>query len=374
MLAIINAKIMTMENKTYEQGTILIKDGKILDVGEGLAVPSEAQVIDGQGRIVLPGFIDTHTHLGIAEEIYPIEGDDINESSQPITPQLRAIDAINPFDLGFKDALLGGVTTVMIAPGSANVIGGLVAVVKVQGKTYEEMVIKPEAGLKVTFGENPKRVYGHQKKMPSTRMAIASLLRQSFIEAQNYRNKKGQDRDLKYENILRVLDGEIPIRAHAHRADDILTAIRIAKEFNVRMIIEHCTEGHKIVDELVTAGYPLTVGPTLMNRSKVELAEVSYQTPVVLSKAGLQLSLITDHPVIPIQYLNISAALAVKAGMDKEKALEAITIRAAEILEVNDRIGSIKKGKDADLVIWSGDPLDIQSKPDFVLINGEIVS
>lgn len=365
---------MTMENKTYEQGTILIKDGKILDVGEGLAVPSEAQVIDGQGRIVLPGFIDTHTHLGIAEEIYPIEGDDINESSQPITPQLRAIDAINPFDLGFKDALLGGVTTVMIAPGSANVIGGLVAVVKVQGKTYEEMVIKPEAGLKVTFGENPKRVYGHQKKMPSTRMAIASLLRQSFIEAQNYRNKKGQDRDLKYENILRVLDGEIPIRAHAHRADDILTAIRIAKEFNVRMIIEHCTEGHKIVDELVTAGYPLTVGPTLMNRSKVELAEVSYQTPVVLSKAGLQLSLITDHPVIPIQYLNISAALAVKAGMDKEKALEAITIRAAEILEVNDRIGSIKKGKDADLVIWSGDPLDIQSKPDFVLINGEIVS
>lgn len=374
MLAIINAKVMTMEDKNYEQGTILIKDGKILDVGEGLLVPSEAQVIDGQGRVVLPGFIDTHTHLGIAEEIYAIEGDDINESSQPITPQLRALDAINPLDLGFKDALSGGVTTAMIAPGSANVIAGMVAVAKVQGKSYEEMLIKPEAGLKITLGENPKRVYGHQKKMPNTRMAIASLLRQSFIEAQNYRNKKGQDRDLKYENILRVLDREIPIRAHAHRADDILTAIRIAKEFNLRMVIEHCTEGHKIVDELVAAGYPLAVGPTLMNRSKVELAEVSYNTPVVLSKAGLQMSLITDHPVIPIQYLIISAALAVKAGMDKEKALEAITIRAAEILEVDDRIGSIKKGKDADLVIWSGDPLDIQSKPDFVLINGEVVS
>ena len=373
MLAITNCQIITMEEKDLACGTILIENGKILEVGEKIDIPSGAEIIDGQGKMVLPGFIDAHTHVGIAEEIYQIEGDDTNEISQPITPELRALDAINPQDLGFKDALLGGVTTVMVTPGSANVIGGLVTVLKVQGKSIDEMVIRPEAGLKIALGENPKRVYGNQKKMPYTRMATAAMLRQAFIEAQNYQNKKDRERALKYEHILKVLEGAIPLRAHAHRADDILTAIRIAKEFGVKIIIEHCTEGHKIIDELLKDNIPAVVGPSLITRAKVELGERSFQTPGILAEAGVKVALMTDHPVIPIQYLVVCAALAVKEGMDEKKALEAITIRAAEILEVDHRVGSIKKGKDADLVIWSGHPLDIKSKPEQVIINGRKV-
>jgi len=371
MLALTNARIITMEDKNFTRGSILIENGKILEVGENLSIPSEAQVIDVQEKFILPGFIDAHTHVGIAEEIYQIEGDDTNEITDPLTPQLRALDAINPHDLGFKDALLGGVTTVMITPGSANVIGGMVSVLKVWGKSFNDMVIREEAGLKVAFGENPKRVYGEQKKMPHTRMATAAMLRQAFIDAQTYSKKVERERDLKKENILKVLEGQIPLRAHAHRADDILTAIRIAKEFGVQLVIEHCTEGHKIVEELLAADVAAVVGPSLTSRSKVELGERTFRTPGILAKAGLSVALMTDHPVLPVQYLPLCAALAVKEGMGEEDALKALTVIPAQILGISHRLGSIKKGKDADLVIWDGHPLDVRSNPVQVFIEGK---
>jgi len=371
MLALTSARIITMEGKNYQQGTILIRDGKILEVGENISIPSEASVFDVQGKYVLPGFIDAHTHVGIAEEIYQIEGDDTNETTDPLTPQLRALDAINPNDLGFKDALLGGVTTVMITPGSANVIGGVVCVLKVWGKTFIEMVVKEEAGLKIALGENPKRVYGEQKKMPHTRMATAAMLRQAFIDAQTYVKKTDRERDLKKENIVKVLEGQIPLRAHAHRADDILTAIRIAREFGVKLVIEHCTEGHKIVNELLNAQVAAIVGPSLTSRAKVELGERTFKTPRVLAAAGVPIALMTDHPVIPVQYLPLCAALAVKEGLSEEDALKALTITPAQILDLSHRLGSIKKGKDADLVVWNNHPLDIRSNPLHIFINGK---
>jgi len=360
-----------MEEKNYQQGTILIRDGKILEVGEQISIPSAASVFDVQGKYVLPGFIDAHTHVGIAEEIYQIEGDDTNEITDPLTPQLRALDAINPNDLGFKDALLGGVTTVMITPGSANVIGGLVCVLKVWGKTFIEMVVKEEAGLKIALGENPKRVYSEQKKMPHTRMATAAMLRQAFIDAQTYAKKADRERDLKKENMVKVLEGKIPLRAHAHRADDILTAVRIAQEFGVKLVIEHCTEGHKIINELINAQVAAVVGPSLTSRAKVELGERTFKTPGLLAAAGVPMALMTDHPVIPVQYLPLCAALAVKEGLSEEDALKALTISPAKILDLGHRLGSIKKGKDADLVVWNNHPLDIRSKPMQIFINGE---
>lgn len=371
MLALTNAQIITMEKENYKRGTVLIDDGKILDVGENISIPSTAEIIDIQGKYLLPGFIDAHTHVGIAEEIYQTEGDDTNEITEPLTPQLRALDGVNPNDLAFKDALQGGVTTVMITPGSANVIGGMVSVLKVWGKTLSEMILKEEAGLKIAFGENPKRSYGEQKKMPYTRMATAAMLRQAFIDAENYLKKVDKDRDLGKENLVKVLEGKIPLRAHAHRADDILTSIRIAEEFKVKLVIEHCTEGHKMVEELLQAGVSTVVGPSLTSRAKVEMAERSFKTPGVLAKAGIPVAIMTDHPELPIQYLPLCASLAVKEGMKEEDALKALTIIPAQILKIDNLVGSIKKGKDADLVVWNGHPFDIRSNPEQVYINGK---
>jgi imidazolonepropionase-like amidohydrolase len=370
MLALTNARIITMEKENYEHGTVLIEEGKIFEVGENIPIPSEAEIWDAGGKLILPGFIDAHTHVGIAEEIFRIEGEDTNEVTEPLTPQLRALDAINPKDLAFKDALGGGVTTVMVTPGSANVIGGMASVLKVWGRTFDEMVVKEEAGLKVAFGENPKRVYGEQKKMPYTRMATAAMLRQAFIDAQNYQKKPDRERDLGKENLVKVLEGQIPLRAHAHRADDILTAVRIAKEFNVKLVIEHCTEGHLIVEELLKAQVSTVIGPSLTNRAKVEMAQRTFQTPGVLAEAGIPVAIMTDHPELPVQYLPLCASLAVKAGMKEEYALEALTMTPAKILGLEHRLGSIKKGKDADLVVWNGHPFDIRSNPQWIFING----
>lgn len=373
MIALTNAQIITMEKDNFKQGTILIEKDKILDVGERIAIPSEAKVVDIGNKFIFPGFIDAHTHVGIAEEIYQVEGDDTNEITEPLTPQLRALDAINPNDLAFKDALLGGVTTVMITPGSANVIGGMVSILKVWGATFSEMVVKEEAGLKIAFGENPKRVYGEQKKMPYTRMATAAMLRQALIDAENYMKKVDKERDLGKENLVKVLEGKIPLRAHAHRVDDILTAIRIAKEFGVQLVIEHCTEGHKIVEELLKAQVSTVVGPSLTNRAKVEMAERTFRTPGILANAGIPVAIMTDHPELPIQYLPLCASLAVKEGMKEEEALKALTIIPAQILGMEHRLGSIKKGKDADLVVWNGHPFDIRSNPERVFINGKAI-
>ena len=382
MLAITNGKIYTMTGKVFDKGTLLIKEGKILEVGQEIAIPQDAKVVDAGGKYVFPGFIDAHSHIGIFEEAVGEIGEEGNEWTEPVTPQLRAIDAINPADKAFEDAVMGGITCVFTGPGSANVIGGQSVVMKTYGKIIDHMVVKEPAGLKVAFGENPKRVYGDQKKMPATRMGTAALLREALVEAQNYKAKREKslkdpdeihERDLGMDVLCDVLDKKLPLRAHAHRADDIMTAIRIAKEFDLDIVIEHCTEGHLIADELAELGISAVVGPSLSNRSKVELKNLSFITPGVLAQKGVKVAIMTDHPVIPIQYLPVCAALAVREGMKEEDALAAITINAAEILGISDRVGSLEKGKDADVVIWNGHPLDIKSKPSCVIINGEIV-
>ena len=302
--------------------------------------------------------------------------------TDPVTPHIRALDAINPHEDGIREALEHGVTAMCVLPGSANVIGGQGVVVHMYGNTVEEMIIKEAGGLKIAFGENPKRVYSNQKKMPSTRMATAALLRESLVKAQNYLDKlekaktdpeKAPERDLRMEVLAKVLKRELPVRAHAHRADDIMTALRIAKEFNLDISIEHCTEGHKIVNELKEAGVWAIVGPTLSNRSKVELKELSFNTLKTLYDAGIPVAITMDHPVVPVGYMPTVAAHAVKAGLPYEEALKAITINPAKVLGIDAEYGSIEQGKMADLVLWSGDPLDDQSREEKVFIHGQIV-
>ncbi|MBQ5702561.1 MAG: amidohydrolase family protein, partial [Peptococcaceae bacterium] len=309
MIALTNGRLYTIENGIIEQGTILLDGGKIAAVGAEVEIPADAQVIDVQGRIVTPGFIDAHTHIGIDEEIHQPMGDDCNEMTEPNTAELRAMDAINYRDLSFQDAVKAGITTVMITPGSANVFGGLVAVMKTAGRTYKEMLVNGEAGLKMAFGENPKRVYGEKDKAPSTRMATMAIARQGFYEAKEYMKKSDEDREfnLQTEHIAKALEGGIPVRAHAHRADDILTAIRMRDEFNLDLVVEHCTDGHLIVEELKEAGVKVAVGPSLSNRAKVEMENVTFRTPGVLASAGVEVAIITDAPCTPIQYLPICA-------------------------------------------------------------------
>lgn len=372
MIALTNGKLYTMEEGIIERGTVVIADGKIVAVGADVAIPQDAQVIDVEGRIITPGFIDAHTHMGIDEEIHQPIGDDCNEMTEPNTAELRAMDAINYRDLSFQDAVKAGITTVMITPGSANVFGGLITVMKTAGKTYRDMLINGEAGLKMAFGENPKRVYGDKDKTPSTRMATMAIARQGFYEAKEYLKKSEEDKEfsLQTEHIAKALDGGIPVRAHAHRADDILTAIRLRDEFHLDLVIEHCTDGHLIVDELREAGVPVTVGPSLSNRAKVEMEHVTFRTPGILAKAGVDVAIITDHPCTPIQYLPICAGIAMREGMEEYDAFKALTITPAKILKIADRTGSLKTGKDADVVVWDNHPLEIMGKPKMVFVNG----
>ncbi|HEX3031953.1 MAG TPA: amidohydrolase [Bacillota bacterium] len=384
MLAIVKGKVLTMAGRVIDSGVVLVEGSTIVAVGAlgeaGVAIPPETEIVDASGKIVMPGLIDAHCHVGVAEEVYREEGDDTNEMTDPVTPHLRALDGIDPADLGFQDALDGGVTTVATGPGSANVIGGQAIVMKTWGVVVDDMVVRAPAGLKVAFGENPKRVYGQQKKMPSTRMGTAALLREALVKAQHYLEKqenpdpeKRPERDLKMEILVSVLKKEIPLRAHAHRADDIATAIRIAEEFNVDLVIEHCTEGHKIGDFLAAHGKPAVVGPLLTNRSKVELKDRTAATPAILHAAGVKVALMTDHPVIPLNYLSLCAALAVKEGLPEEEALKAITINSAEILGLGHRLGSLEPGKDADIIILNGNLLDIQTRVEQVYIEGRRV-
>lgn len=381
MLVIKNAKLYTITDGIIE-GSILIDDqGKIASLGQ-VEIPNDATVIDATAKVVMPGMIDAHGHAGLWEEGLGWEGSDGNETTDPITPQLRALDAINPHEKGIAEALQAGVTAMCVLPGSANVVGGQGVIVHLHGNTVEDMIIEEDGGLKMAFGENPKRVYSGQKKTPSTRMATAAILRENLIKAQNYLAKlekgktdpdKAPEKDLKMEAFVKVLKRETKVRAHAHRADDIMTALRIAKEFNLDMSIEHCTEGHKITKELKEAGVWALVGPTMSNRSKVELQELSFNTLRVLWEAGIPVTITMDHPVIPVGYLPTAAGYAVKAGLPYEEALKAITINPAKVLGIDDRYGSLEVGKMADLVVWSGDPLEIKSEVEQVLIHGEVV-
>ena len=382
MLFIKNAKIFTMAGEVIENGSILVEDGKIKEIGTDLVAPLDAQVIDGEGKNVFPGFIDAHCHIGMWEEGIGFEGADGNEMTDPITPHLRAIDALNPRDEAFENAIKGGVTTAATGPGSANVIGGTFSVIKLHGNRIDDMIVKETLAMKCAFGENPKRVYNDKKMMPSTRMGTAAKLRETLAKTVEYRDKKVAAEgdaskmptyDMKLEAMLPVINKEIPLKAHAHRADDIFTSIRIAKEFDVLLTLEHCTEGHLIADQLAKEGYPAIIGPSFGNKSKFELNQKTFDTPGVLHKAGVKIAIMTDSPVIPLEYLPMAAALAHKAGLDEMEALKCISINAAEILGVEDRIGSIEVGKDADLVVWEGHPFDLQAKVAYTLVNGVVV-
>ncbi|SHJ67411.1 amidohydrolase [Paramaledivibacter caminithermalis] len=382
MLLIKNGKVFTMEGKIFERASILVEDGKIKEIGENIVAPLDAQVIDAEGRIVMPGFIDAHCHLGMWEDSIGFEGADGNEMTDPVTPQLRAIDGINPLDRTFEETRQGGVTCAATGPGSANVIGGQFVAIKTYGDRIDDMIVKEPLAMKCAFGENPKRVYNEKKQSPMTRMATAAILRETLMKAKEYKDKleaAGEDEskkpalDVKMEAMLKVLNGEIPLKAHAHRADDILTSIRIAKEFGVKLTLEHCTEGHLIAHHIKKEGLPAIVGPSFGERCKFELKNLTFETPGVLSKAGVKVAIMTDHPVIPLQHLGLCAALAVKAGMDEEEALKAITINPAQILGIDDRVGSIKEGKDADIVIWSNHPFEIKSEVLYTIIDGKVV-
>lgn len=372
MLHIKNAKILAGTGEVIE-GNLTIKDGKFQEIGPTVAVPTDANTIDANGKIVTPGLIDVHTHLGVHEEGVGQEGHDFNETSSESTPQVRAIDGINPQERGFEDARQFGVTTVQIMPGSANVIGGEMLVVKTVGKVVDEMIVKNPSGLKAATGENPKRFYGSKGKMPTTRMGVAARLREKLIEAQNYMIKRENnecDRDLGLEHIAKVLKREIPLRVHAHRADDIATVLRIQKEFGIQLTIEHCTEGHQIADFIAKHDVRVSVGPTMSTRSKQELKDKGWHTIVALANVGIPVSITTDHPVVGIEHLMTSAILAVKNGLTEQQALEAITLNAAKHIGVEDRVGSIESGKDADFVIWNGDPFDLRSTVEATYIDG----
>ncbi|OWZ84880.1 amidohydrolase [Natranaerobius trueperi] len=382
MFIIKNANILTMTGKNREGEDILVKDGKIAEIGPNLTTPQGTKEIDASGKTVMPGMIDPHTHLGVFEEGNAFEGDDVNELTGPITPELRALDAINPFDVGLRDARTKGITSVITGPGSGNVIGGQSYAIKTKGEIADEMLMKEEpVGLKAAFGENPKRIYSSQKKSPSTRMATASLMRKAFFEAKEYQRKleeadddKSVDLDFKKEVLRKALNNELTVRAHAHRADDIMTAIRISKEFGFTLSIEHCTEGHKVAKQLKEHDIPAVVGPSMTARSKVELQERSFETPKALYDEGVKFAITTDHPVIPIYTLPICAALAVKEGLPKEEALKAITINAAEIAGIDDKVGTLEEGKDADILVFDGDPLSVESNLDYIFISGEEVT
>ncbi len=386
MLAIKGGKIYTITKGVIEKGTILIDDGKIVKVGKNVKVPEGAEVIDAEGKVVMPGLVEAHCHIGIWEETIGWAGSDGNEMTDPATPHMRALDAIkaNADEGGLEAALKSGVTTAQILPGSANVIGGTGVVVKTAPKVVtDDMVILNPSGMKIAFGENPRRVYGvEQKKMPSTRMGVAGVLRDWLQKTKNYMEKKEKFKDqpeklpevdVRLEALEPVLRGEIPLRAHAHRADDVATAVRVAEEFGLKMSWEHATEGHRIAKWIAEKGVPAVWGPSLTARGKWEMRELSFETPKALYEAGVKFAIQTDAVGSTIAFLPICAGMAVKHGLPYEEALKAITITPAEILGVGDRVGSIEEGKDADLRILDGEPLELRSKVEMVIIDGEVV-
>jgi imidazolonepropionase-like amidohydrolase len=384
MILIEDAHVLTMAGVQLDPGSVLIgDDGKILMVGRQIDCAG-ARRIDAKGLWLCPGFIDAHCHIGLFNDGMGQEGEDGNEMTDPVTPQMRAIDSINTLDPTFEEARRAGVTALCTGPGSGNVIGGQFVLLKNNGKVrVEDMIMRQPFAVKCAFGENPKGVYGDKKETPSTRMGTAAVLRQALIDAQEYQRKMDRanedpdedipERCLKNEALCAVLRGEMPLKCHAHRADDILTAMRIAKEFGVDYTLDHCTEGHLILDVLKEENAKVILGPLLSDRSKVELNQMTYRAPALFYQAGIPFAMMTDSPVIPEQYLAVTAALAVREGLPEQEALASITIHAAQVLGVADRIGSIEPGKDADLVLFDGHPLDFRSVAERVWIDGKEV-
>lgn len=384
-MLIVNAKIYTMEDTLIENGYILINDGKIKDIGQMSELICQkgdgAEVIDLDGAMVFPGFIDAHCHVGMWEDSTGFEGDDGNEDTDPCTPQLRAIDAVNPLDICFKEALYAGITTVATGPGSSNAIAGQFAALKTCGKRIEDMLIKEPLAIKFALGENPKTVYHGKNQTPSTRMATAAIIREQLYKAKRYLEDcdskvEDEDRpefDFKCEALRPLLCREIPAHFHAHRADDIFTAIRIAKEFNIRFVLVHGTEGHLIADLLAKENSQILCGPIICDRSKPELKNLTPSGVGILSRAGVLTAITTDHPCVPIQYLTLCAGLAVANGMKWYDAMKSITINPAKILGIDSRVGSLAPGKDADIVVFDDDPLQLSSKPKMVILNGKVV-
>lgn len=382
---IVGGKIITMAEREYEDGVLRILNGKIAAVGSRKEVPIEPEaaetVLQAAGAWIMPGLIEAHCHMGITEEKKGMEGDDCNETVNPITPYLRAVDAINTMDAAFGDAVRAGITAAMIGPGSSNVVGGQFAMLKTCGRRVDDLIVKAPAAMKVAFGENPKVNYSGMGKSPSTRMAIAAMLRRELSEAKEYLEKKERaeeqgehfTEDFTKECWIPVLRGEIPLKAHVHRVDDIFTAIRIAREFHLSMTLDHCSEGHLIAGELAEAGYPAIVGPDLASRSKIEVQNMAFKTAGVLNRAGVMTAITTDHPVSLIQSLPICAGFAVKAGLPMQEGLKSITIYPAHICGVADRMGSLEVGKDADIAIFTGNPMEVFTETLYTIIDGEIV-
>lgn len=383
MILIKNANLISMEEINYEICDILIEGKIISKIGklDEKDYPN-AKVIDAEGKYVTPGLVDPHCHVGLMESTIGWAGSDVNEATNPITPELRGIDGIKPHDECFKEALESGVTTVCLGPGSANLIGGTFAAIKTKGNTVDEMILVPELAMKMALGENPKRVYGNSKTSPQTRMASAALIREWLFKAKNYydkkqealkdpENNKAPEFNMKLESLSRVFDG-LPVKLHAHQADDIATAMRIKREFNLNMTIEHCTEGYLIADALKENNQMVIIGPTMHNKSKYELKAKSFDSGRILYENGILFSIMTDHPVIEQKHTLIQVALFVKAGLPKLEALKAVTINAAKTCFIDHLVGSIKEGKHADIVIWSKDPLDIMADAETVILNGQI--
>ena len=377
-MLIVNGKILTMseDNRIYEKGYLEITDGKIVDVGDMHRLNwreknQQDGILDATNAIVMPGLIDAHSHVGICEEKKGEIGDDCNEATNPVTPSLRAIDAINPMDAAFHEAIASGITGAMVGPGSANVIGGQFVFIKTDGRCIDEMVVKQPAAMKAALGENPKVAYGDQNEYPATRMASAALLRKTLRRAKDYDPDNGWDADL--EAMQSVIRKEIPLKVHVHRADDILTAIRIAREFDINITLDHCTEGHLIAEYIKASGYPAIVGPDLTSKNKIEVENMSFKTCGVLQKAGVLTAITTDHPVTLLQYLPICAGLTVRAGLPLMEAYRAITINPAKICGVDDRLGSLEVGKDADIAIFDGNPMETMTKTLYTIINGKVI-
>lgn len=383
ILAVVNGRIVPVSAPVIEQGTVIVEDGVITAVGDSdIAVPDGAEIVDAGGRWVLPGFVEAHGHLGVHEDGEGWSGNDTNEMTDPNGARFRALDGIDIDEVGFRDALRGGVTSVVIKPGSGNPIGGRTVAIKTWGgRTVDEQVIAENVSVKSALGENPKRVYGDKKQTPSTRLGVASVLRDAFVAAQNYVAKrdaaaaKGEpfERDLGKETLAQVLDGTLLWDQHSHRHDDIVTAIRLAEEFGYRLVVNHGTEGHKIADVLAEKNIPVIFGPMLTTRSKVELRDRAIGALALIAEAGVTVAITTDHPVVPIDQIRLQAILAVREGLPATVALEALTTNPASILRLDERVGALEPGRDGDIVIWSGDPLAVESRVEHVIIGGTTV-